>query len=148
MAPSDFELIDRVFCALADKKDAHGPDSIDEIEQVVLRVWHASGIIGNGGFRYFFECGLPLSATAEDYARIGVDRAAAALRELLDLFPDRRIPEEYTERLEFVDRLYQLYPSHLDRLESEYFQTDDLMEQQLAGWIRVHDDLFKTSQLS
>ena len=148
MESRDFELIDRAFCVLTECESRHGSDSLDETEQVVLRVWHASGIIGNGGFRYFFECGLPLAATAEDYSRIGVERATKILRDLLELFPGRHVPDDLDERLQLVDRLYQAHPSLLYRWERDYFETDDLMEKQLAGWIRVHNDVFQVSRLS
>ncbi|MEP6664347.1 MAG: hypothetical protein ABJC04_11865, partial [Verrucomicrobiota bacterium] len=64
MRSKDFEMINSAFCALADREEKQGSQSISDIERVVLLVWHASGIIGNGGFRYFFECGLSLSATS------------------------------------------------------------------------------------
>ena len=142
MRSTDFDLIDRVFGLLDDRESSNGPDSISDIERVVLLVWHASGIIGNGGFRYFFECGLPLRPTAEAYSRIGVEQAATILFGLLDLFPRQRVPDDWDERMEFVDRLCEQHRDLFDRWERDYYATDDLMERQLAGWIRVHDDLF------
>ena len=137
-----FELIDNVFCSLVDREEANGPDSISDIERVVLTIWHASGIIGNGGFRYFFECGLPARATATAYARIGVDQAESILRNVLNLFPNGIVPEDYDERMAIVDEIYIKHADLLDRLEGEYYATDPVMERQLAGWIRVHKDVF------
>ena len=56
MRDAAFEQVDRVFCILADREEKLGKGSINEIERVVLLIWSATGIIGNGGFRYFFEC--------------------------------------------------------------------------------------------
>jgi hypothetical protein len=148
MPSPDFHLIDRIFGALDDREVSNGPDSINDIERVVLLVWSASGIIGNGGFRYFFECGLPLRATAEAYSRIGVEEAATILFRLLDLFPCQRVPDDWDERTTFVDQLCDRHRDLFDRCERDYYATDSLMERQLAGWIRVHDDRFPAMTLS
>lgn len=136
------DVVDAVFCRIADREGQRGSDSITDIERVVLLVWHASGIIGNGGFHYFFECALPLLPTAQAYGRIGVDQAASILRRLQEFFPERHIPDDYDERMAIVRRFYDEHAELLSQLEREFYSTDVLMEQQLAGWIRVHHDVF------
>jgi hypothetical protein len=142
MASEHFDAVDAVFCRLADREEQRGSESIADVERVVLLVWHASGIIGNGGFRYFFECALPLPATAQAYERIGVEQAASILRRLQEFFPGRHIPDDYNERMTIVSRFYSEHSDLLSQLEREFYSTDALMQQQLAGWIRVHHDVF------
>lgn len=72
MCSEHFDAVDAVFCRLAEREQQRGAESVTDIERVVLLVWHASGIIGNGGFHYFFECSLPLLATAVAYDRIDI----------------------------------------------------------------------------
>jgi hypothetical protein len=94
MPTEDFDAIDAVFLRLADRKELRGANSITDIERVVLLVWHASGIIGNGGFQYFFECALSLLATAEAFDRIGVEQccgAGAKFGKLLCHFQKERV---------------------------------------------------------
>ncbi|MEO8350778.1 MAG: DUF4375 domain-containing protein [Chthoniobacteraceae bacterium] len=148
MLSPDFDLVNRVFVRLADREESDGPDSINDIERVVLLVWHAAGIIGNGGFHYFLECGLPLRSTAEAYSRIGVESAAAILFRLLDLFPRQHVPSDWDERMEFVEHLCDRNRDLFDRWEGDYYNTEALMGQQLAGWIRVHDDVFHSAGIS
>jgi len=142
MRTEHFDAVDAVFCRLADREQQRGVESITDIERVVLLVWHASGIIGNGGFRYFFECALPLLATAQAYERIGVEQAGSILRRLREIFPGRRVPDDYDRRMAIVSRFYHEHTDLLSQLEREFYSTDALMEQQLAGWIRVHHDVF------
>jgi len=123
-------------------------NSITDIERVVLLVWHASGIIGNGGFHYFFECSLPLLATAEAFDRIGVDRGAAIFRRLQEFFPGRDIPDDYDERMAIVSKLYDAHTDLLSRLEREFYSTDALMQHQLASWIRLHKDVFNSTDFA
>ncbi len=139
---AEFDIVNDTFCTLAEREKLQGEESITDIERVVLLIWHASGIIGNGGFHYFFECGLPLRTTADAYARIGVDHAALILRRLLEFFPSSRIPEDYDARMATVSRFYEERADLLRQMESEFYATDGLREQQLAGWIRVHRDVF------
>jgi Domain of unknown function (DUF4375) len=148
MRSKEFEIIDATFCALADREEKRGSQSISDIERVVLLVWHASGIIGNGGFLYFFECGLPLSATASAYSRIGVEQAVSIFQRVHGLFPAKQIPDDYDERMAIVEAFYKDYADLLDQLEGDFYLTDDLMRQQLAGWIRVHKDVFTGTHAS
>jgi len=146
MAENDFEFVNNTFKALAERKQQRGETSIDDIERVVLLVWHASGIIENGGFRYFFECNLPLRQTSEAYSRIGVEEVATILSRVQELFPNRDIPDDYDERMAIVEGIYENQGDLLSNLESEFYRADGLMEQQLAGWIRVHKDVFTAEQ--
>ena len=145
MPDTEFEFVNDTFKTLADREQQRGVASISDIERAVLLIWHASGIIENGGFRYFFECGLPLQETADAYARIGVDAVASTLHRVRDLFPRRHIPDDYDERMEIVERFYDERGDLLDQLESDFYRADALMERQLAGWIRVHKDVFATT---
>ncbi len=142
MPSEHFDAVDAVFHRLAEREQQRGGESIVDIERVVLLVWHASGIVGNGGFHYFFECALPLLATAQAYDRVGVEQAASILRRLQEFFPGRHIPDDYTERMAIVSRFYDEHTDLLSQLEREFYSTDALMEQRLAGWIRVHNDVF------
>ena len=142
MSNEHFDAVDAVFCRLAEREQQQGAESISDIERVVLLVWHAAGIVGNGGFHYFFECSLPLLATAEAYDRIGVEQAASVLRRLQEFFPGRQIPDDYDERMAIVSRFYDAQADFLTDLERQFYSTGALMEQQLAGWIRVHHDVF------
>ena len=142
MPDAEFNFINDTFSALAGREERHGAASITDIERVVLIVWHASGIVENGGFRYFFECGLSLRDTAEAYTRIGVDAVAVILHRVHDLFPGRHIPDDWDERMEIVEQLYDKHRDLFDRLESEFYRADEKMQPQLAGWIRVHKDVF------
>jgi hypothetical protein len=145
MPDSEFKLVNETFKSLLDREKKRGSANISDIERVVLLVWHASGIIENGGFHYFFECGLPVRETAEAYGRIGVDSVSSILRRVLELFPRNHIPDDYNERMEIVQCLYQDREDLMSRLESDFYDADAFMQRQLAGWIRVHKDLFPTT---
>jgi hypothetical protein len=148
MIDAEFDNIDKTFCALAEREEELGKSSVNEIERVVLLIWHASGIIGNGGFRYFFECSLSLQDTAKAYDQIGVEQAALVLRKVLNLFPHCSVPEDWDERMALVEDLYKQHEEMLSSLEGDYYNTDKLMRRQLAGWIRVHKDIFDKINLN
>ena len=145
MPDTEFEFVNETFMSLVDRERQCGAAGISDIERVVLLVWHASGIIGNGGFRYCFECGLPLPETADAYGRIGVDSVSSILWRVIELFPRSHIPDDYDERMEIVERLYEDLPDLMSQLEFEFYDADTIMQRQLAGWIRVHKDVFTTT---
>ncbi len=142
MASEEFFLIDRTFIDLAEREVRHGAASIDDIERVVLLVWHAAGIIENGGLHFFLERGLSLRSTAEAYSRLGIEAAAAVFLRLLNLFPRQSVPDEVEERMLLADRIFEQNAAFIQRLEVEYHAINRLTEKQLVGWIQVHNDLF------
>jgi len=148
MANEDFDMIDAVFCQLAERKERLGSQSITDIEEVVLLIWHASGVIGNGGFQYSLECGLPLREIAQAYHRIGVDQAALVLQKVWRLVFHGELPEDHGQRMRIISNLCEQHRPLLDRLEADYYSTDALMQRQLAGWIRVHEDVFGKSDMA
>src|SRR5262245_5321203 len=97
--PDDFELCNGMFTRII---EYHGDDidasAISEQERVVLLVWYASGIIGNGGFRYLFEGELQgdphFALTAEAFRATGCKKAAEAVRKTLAMFPNSRPPTD------------------------------------------------------
>ena len=47
-----------------------------------------------------------------------------------------------------VKGFYVEHADLLSQLEAEFYYTDILMEQQLAGWKRVHHDVFHVTDAS
>ncbi len=57
-ASSDFSLCDEVFLRLDAAVEALGVEPTGAVERTILLTWHASGVVGNGGFEYLFEGGF------------------------------------------------------------------------------------------
>ena len=82
--PDNFELCNGLFTRIV---EYHGDDidasAVSEDERVVLLVWHVSGIIGNGGFRYLFEGNLKgdphFALTAEAFRVTGCKKASTTV---------------------------------------------------------------------
>src|SRR5436305_1489895 len=87
---SDFDLCDGVF-TLLEGRYAGGVAAMPPEGTVVVWVWHASGIIRNGGFQYLFEGAIRAdphyAGTLAAYRAIGAEECAAALAEALARFP-------------------------------------------------------------
>src|SRR6266446_5604755 len=91
--PDDSALCNGLFSRILEHHgDDIDPSAIPEEERVVLLVWHVSGIIGNGGFRYLFEGDLPgdphYALTAEAFRITGCKKAAEAVAKTLAMFPN------------------------------------------------------------
>ena len=72
-------------------------------EQVVVLVWHTSGIIDNGGFEYLFAGEFfsdpDYHITAEAYQTAGLLRSYESFQEAFALFPDGKVPHDAAERI-------------------------------------------------
>ncbi|MDB6112781.1 MAG: hypothetical protein JWR69_4531 [Pedosphaera sp.] len=136
MKDDDFEFINGLFCKLVDKQEDQGAEVLTKEENVVLLIWHASGIIGNGGFRYFFEQELNGEAAAAAYTIIGCDKAAELLRLGLSLFPNTVPPASWEERVKYMDENAELF----DRLSEAFWEADQGMQERLAEYTRSHFD--------
>jgi hypothetical protein len=62
--------------------------------------------------------------------------------QLLELFPEQEVPEDYDERMDFVHNLYRVHSEHLVRLESHCEAASAMIEHQLAAWINGHAHVF------
>jgi hypothetical protein len=141
----DFELCDQLCLRLVDH---YGNDfdvsKCKENDQVVVLVWHASGIIDNGGFQYLFEGnfkGDPYFAkTAAAFKTIEAKKCAEAVNDALKLFPDSKPPTNVPQRL----RAYQsVAASKRDAIDSTFFSESREIRKHLAKYIRDNSEAFK-----
>jgi hypothetical protein len=141
----DSELCDELFKRLVKR---YGDDldvsKCREEHRVVLLVWHASGIIDNGGFQYLFEGnfnGDPhFAKTAAAFRTINVRKCAEAVEEALKLFPDSKPPTDTEIRL----RDYQSQ-SAAERwaIDKKFFSESRHIPSFLAKYIRKNEAEFR-----
>ena len=67
MPPQAFDLAGEICDNLGRRAEENGIQSLSKPEQTVLLVWWAQGIIGNGGFEYFYEGACNMTDVAEAY---------------------------------------------------------------------------------
>ncbi|MGA2556339.1 MAG: DUF4375 domain-containing protein [Verrucomicrobiota bacterium] len=136
MPESDFDLVDGLCLRIADKKEKLGLNALKEEERVIVLVWHASGIIENGGFMYFYESGLDAEEVAWAYAKIDCDKCAEILRMSLSLFPDSLRQKSGDERVEYIERNKELFYN----LSSLFWDADLEMLKRMAEYVRTNAD--------
>ncbi|MFO0965089.1 MAG: DUF4375 domain-containing protein [Gemmataceae bacterium] len=143
--PNDVNLCDGLFCRILDH---HGDDVdasiLNEAERVVVLVWHASGIIGNGGFRYLFELDIQgdpdFALTAKAFETVGCEKASSAVRTTLATFPGSRPPRNIEDRLRYYLKRQKSWPTNADL---EFFAAEKDLDRRLASYIRSHADAFR-----
>jgi hypothetical protein len=117
--------------------------AIPEEERVVLLVWHVSGVVDNGGFRYLFEGDLKgdpyFALTAEAFRVTGCKKAADAVRKTLALFPGSRPQRDREQRLNHYLSRIKAWPTDMDR---QFLAAQDDLTKCLAGYIRSHADAY------
>jgi hypothetical protein len=138
----DFELCDRVWCALSES--TINVDTCGELERVVRLVWGSSGLIGNGGFHRLFEGDYPgdpgFVYTVAAYQSIGARSAYKALQDAVRQFPGGVMPAEIEERL----RVFESTPKETwEEIEGRYYDADKETEHSLARFIREHRSGFE-----
>lgn len=116
-----------------EKKTAGGEAALRVEERHASVIWAASGIIGNGGFQYFFENGLSCESATESYAAIGMPKTADIFRTALSLFPDGRPQADWSEALAFIRSKEDLFA----KLSAEVWSSDAEMLPRLATYLRA-----------
>jgi len=129
---SEFEIIDRVVGVADEKRAKRGVSALSTAERVASDIWSASGIIGNGSFQYFFECGLDAENCARAYEAIGMPEAARIFRLALSLFPDSHPHEDFAERVAFIREREDAF----DKLGMEIVRLDSKMEALLSAYLK------------
>ena len=130
---SDFEFIDGVVCRAEEKKAAGGDGALRTEERHALAIWAASGIIGNGGFQFYFENALSCEDAAEGYNSISMPKTAEIFRTALSLFPGGRPQADWSEALAFIRSKEDLFA----KLSAEVWFSDAEMIPRLAAYLRA-----------
>jgi len=138
----DSKLCDAVFCRFADFNKQIDVDSYTEEERIVTLVWHAAGIIGNGGFQYLFEGeftgdpGFVYAAAA--FKTIGASESYAAFQRALSLFGGH-YPADREQRIEAYLRVPK---DQRDAIEKQFYDDEKSMHSGLARYIRGRRERF------
>ncbi|MDB6020365.1 MAG: hypothetical protein JWQ04_222, partial [Pedosphaera sp.] len=122
MRNADLDFVDGIALKIWDKQERG--QSLTTEEDTVQAIWGASGIIGNGGFQYFFEQELDAEAVACAYDKIGCSECAELLRLALSLIPEPLFNATWNERIEFVERNKELF----ERLSSAFWKANKEVE--------------------
>ena len=120
--------------SFAEQKKATGGDGALRVEERhAAMIWAASGILGNGGFQYFFENELSCEAAVESYEAIGMPKTADIFRTALSLFPGGKPHANWSEALAFIRSKEDLFA----KLSAEVWSSDAKMIPRLATYLRA-----------
>jgi hypothetical protein len=87
--------IERFMQQLGQKADDSGLSAFEPPERTVLLAWWARGVIGNGGFKYFFEGGAELGPVARAFHALGFPKAAEACDRVdAEVVAEGRVPRD------------------------------------------------------
>lgn len=116
---------------------------LSEKEQVFVRVCHAHSLIGNGGLRYFFECGPYLHdqgiETAESFSKIGCFEVSKLLHKGLTIFPQHMLP--MTE--EGIEAAFsKKNEDFLNDCDEKLFKYYDQVDKKLVDYVRENISAF------
>lgn len=143
---ADINVADETFTRILKH---HGDDldvsKIPKPQQTVMLVYHAHGILGNGGFHYLFEGDFPgdpeFLLTREAFKTIGATEASAAFEKAFAVFPNAIPPADINQRLKVWEAKY----NHRDSLDDPsspdvmYFEAMDGVMEKLTAYIKAHE---------
>jgi hypothetical protein len=104
VADRSLKDVERILANLGLKADQWGIDTLRDEEKNVLLPWSARGIIGNGGFKYFYQGTTDPVATARAFRTLGLEEVAQACEKSISIFPGGRWPGA-GESWKYVDRV-------------------------------------------
>lgn len=114
-------------------------DVLDKVKQIelldqpcraVVIVYTAWGIIGNGGFQYFFEMNFegdpPFEIFTQAFRTVGLGEIAQRFSELVSLFPFNDPHQSIQKRQEFLDSQPPAFTAAMTKLEDIVYGHDDI----------------------
>lgn len=140
---ADFDLCNRCYVAVSDEYFDTDVGDLPAANRVVLLIWRATGIIGNGGFEYLFSADFVgdtgFERTAAAFDEIGCASAASALRGAIALFPNGELIVDVDERMRFYQSISQ---EQRDVFNRAFWTASDIGHGEiclkLAEYIREH----------
>ena len=109
------ELERRIY-SICHEADERGLDALTAPQRAVVLAWGSRGIIGNGGFEYFYEGEWRMAELAEAYRALGFSDAADACERSLEVFPEREPPRDTTQRGSFLNTESKAFFKDLEKL--------------------------------
>ena len=127
------DVVTKIFEHYGENREA---SCYPEPKRAIVVVISATGIIGNGGFGYFFSSHLPgdedYAYTLNSFKAIGSIKALVAINKALQLFPNGHPPSDETERM----AIYHKWPEDLlSAVDNEFFDSIDDIESRMVDYI-------------
>lgn len=135
----DFDYVDQVFCEIVDKEEKYGSNALTNNEKALLAVWHATGLIGNGGLQNFIVWEDANPKVAEYFDELGLSGPAQVIRDFFLLFPDTDF-ESYSsaKRDDFIVKNVGKVQNEIDTLNHRFYSLMPTVEIEAAAFIRRH----------
>jgi hypothetical protein len=125
---------------LCTRADEDGIEALPPPHRIVVHAWSARGIIGNGGFQYYYEGAWMMADVAAAYRALGFDEAARACESSLEIFPARVPPQDRQRRWEIISK------TDFDQFSSEVEKIFDVewasLKTAIAEYMARHPDDF------
>ena len=135
----DFRLVDAIAVAIPESPSKQLPRP----QQVVGSIWHASGVIGNGGFWALFRSDINSNEVVKALEEIGADDSASAIKEAMTIFPNSEPLSAWLDRGEFIDNLDQDNDEILNSASRAFIDADKQRLQALGRYVRSNVNSFK-----
>lgn len=112
--------------------------------RTIFAVYHATGIIENGGFLYFFDSDFPhhppYQIFIDAYREIGCPDQADALQQAVDSFQLPEPEKAVSLRQDYMETHFNGSTKEVDHWNDRVFE-DGCVWPKLAKWIRAQPDL-------
>ena len=99
-------ISDQLFDKYEEVANTKGIAEVPEPARTLIAVYTAQGVIGNGGFAYFFESDFfgddGYEIIIQSYRNIGLEEFALTIENVLSLFPDGKPHESEKQRSDFI----------------------------------------------
>ena len=136
---SDDELIKEIQQRLTPKQT-----DFSEMDKPVVYLVAATGIIENGGLRYFYENDFPDGVShaeiAECYRNIGMEKVAELIEKSAACFPAGHPQPELDARNEFLNDAS--LNDAFDSIDADLFSETTRFEKKIAAYIRNNLEYF------
>ena len=135
------DALTRRIYAICNSADEQGIEALPATQRAVVLAWAGRGIIGNGGFKYFYEGQWRMAETAAAYRILGFPEAADACERSLDVFPKRQPPRDDEEREQFLG---EESSNLFEELEKVVYALDwDSLKLAIGSYIESRPEAFR-----
>lgn len=99
-------ISDQLFDKYEEVANTKGIAEVPEPARTLIAVYTAQGVIGSGGFAYFFESDFlgdeSYEIITQSYRNIGLEEFALSIENVLSLFPGGKPHENERQRSDFI----------------------------------------------
>jgi hypothetical protein len=134
---NDFEYVNQFFLRASEKEEKCGMQALSPTEMTIFAVWHATGLIVNGGLQNFFIWEGASPKIADSFEEIGMPDVAIIIRQFFSILPAVNFNNFTSAKRDiFIEKNFDYVKNKIEELNNKFYQLEPNIAPKAAVFVK------------